>query len=117
MQQSSRPQRVYILRGVQRRCVWAVWRLGLAAWLTCIAAAPVAQAVPVRPLDALRRTLLSGGRADSIHTATPDKTKQSCLCRVWRRGVNWVSVFHTVSPSIPLESVVLVTRKLLTQRC
>ena len=29
-----------------------------------------------------------GGRADSVHTATPDTTKQSCLCRVWRGGVN-----------------------------
>jgi len=27
-------------------------------------------------------------RSDSIHTATPDTTKQSCLCRVWRGGVN-----------------------------
>jgi len=28
MQQSSRPRSVYILRRVQRRCVWAVGRLG-----------------------------------------------------------------------------------------
>ena len=35
------------------------------------------------------RTHLSGGRADSIiYTATPDTTKQSCLCRVWRGSVN-----------------------------
>jgi len=34
------------------------------------------------------RTHLSGGRADSIHTATTDKTKQFCLCRVWRGDVN-----------------------------
>ena len=34
----SHMQRVYILRGVQRRCVWVVWRLGLAAWLACVAA-------------------------------------------------------------------------------
>ena len=27
------PQRVYFLPGVQRRCVWAVGRLGVAAWL------------------------------------------------------------------------------------
>jgi len=32
------PQRVYILRGVQRRCVWAVGQLGVAA---CVAAAAV----------------------------------------------------------------------------
>ena len=35
---SSR-QRVYILRGVQRRSVWAVGRLGVAACLVCVAAA------------------------------------------------------------------------------
>ena len=35
-----------------------------------------APALPVRPLDALRRRMKSsGGRTDSIHTATPDKTK------------------------------------------
>ena len=53
MQQSPRPQRVYILRGVQRRCVWAVWRLDLSAWLACVAAALHAR--PLRPPDALRR--------------------------------------------------------------
>jgi len=37
MQQST--QRVYILRGVQRRCVWAVGRLGVAAFLAFVAAA------------------------------------------------------------------------------
>jgi len=31
------------------------------------------------------RTLL-----DPIYTGTPDTTKQSCLCRVWRGGVNWI---------------------------
>jgi len=39
------------------------------------------------PTQTRHRTHLSGGRADSIHTATPDTTKQSCLCRVWRGGV------------------------------
>ena len=34
----SSAQRVYSLRGVQRRCVWAVGRLGVAA---CVAAAAV----------------------------------------------------------------------------
>ena len=38
MQQS---QRFYILRGVQRRCVWAVGRLDVAAFLACVAAAAV----------------------------------------------------------------------------
>ena len=28
-------------RGVQRRCVWAVGRLGVAAWLACVAAAAI----------------------------------------------------------------------------
>ena len=37
----SSPQRVYILRGVQRRWVWAVGRLGVAACLACVAAAAV----------------------------------------------------------------------------
>ena len=40
------------------------------------------------PPDTLRhRTHLSGGRADSVHTATPDTTKQSSLCL---SGVNWI---------------------------
>ena len=34
----SIPQSVYILRGVQRRCVWAVGRLRVAACLACVAA-------------------------------------------------------------------------------
>jgi len=37
----SSPQRVYILGGVQRRCVWAVGRLGVAACLASVAAAAV----------------------------------------------------------------------------
>ena len=41
------------------------------------------------PTQARRRTHLSGCRADLVHTATPDTTKQSCLCRVWCDGVNW----------------------------
>ena len=110
------PQRVYILCGVQRRCVWAVERLGVAACLACVvtrggggrqAGATVLSclvwrcelSVPDRPTGsfcvgvlpavALRRrhtstqtryrTHLSGGRADSIHTATPGTIKQSCL--------------------------------------
>ena len=41
------------------------------------------------PTQTGHRTHLSGGRADSVHTATPDATKQSCLRRVRRCGVNW----------------------------
>ena len=35
--------------------------------------------------------LVGGCRADSIHTATSDPTKQFSLCRVWRAGVNWTN--------------------------
>ena len=91
MQQSSRPHRVDILRGVQRRCVWAVWRLGLAAWLACVAAAAVtacATAATARrtPTRTRHRTHLSGGRADSIHTGRTrhDKTVLSVSCLAWR---------------------------------
>ena len=54
----------------------------------CVGVRPaVAPAVPAPP-DTLRRwTHLSGGRADSIHTATPDATRRSCLCRVWCAAV------------------------------
>ena len=41
----------------------------------------VAPAVPAPP-DTLRHT-------SSVHTATPDTTRRSCLCRVWCAGVNW----------------------------
>ena len=41
------------------------------------------------PTQTSHRTHLSGGRADWIHTATPDTTRRSCLCRVWCAGVNW----------------------------
>ena len=37
----SSPQRVYIFGSVQRRCVWAVGRLGVAACLASVAAAAV----------------------------------------------------------------------------
>ena len=40
-------------------------------------------AVEHTPTATRQKTHLSGCRADSIHTATPDATKQSCLCRVW----------------------------------
>jgi len=87
--------------------VWAVGRLGVAACLACVTAAAVdwqarqscrvwceltagqvrsASGGRTAPPDTLRcGTHLSGGRADSIHTAT---TKQSYLCRVWRGGMN-----------------------------
>ena len=52
---------VYILRGVQRRYVWAAGQLGVAAWLACVAAAAAAAAVD-------------------------RQARQSC--RVWRGGVS-----------------------------
>ena len=104
-------------RCIQRRCVWAVGRLGVAAWLACVTAAvdwqarqsclvwcggvncPPDKCVLRRsasggrtaPPDTLRyrpdseRTCLHVCRADSTHTATPDTTRQSSLCRVWRK--------------------------------
>jgi len=42
------------------------------------------------------RTHLSDGRADSVHTATPDTTKQSSLCRVWSCGVNCTIAINVI---------------------
>ena len=86
----------------------SVGRLGVAACLACVTtvlSCLVMTAGQVRlapecvrrsqcaarhnPTQARRRTHLSGCRADLVHTATPDTTKQSCLCRVWCDGVNW----------------------------
>jgi len=86
----------------------SVGRLGVAACLACVAtvlSCLVMTAGQVRlapecvrrsqcaarhiPTQTRRRTHLSGCRADLVHTATPDTTKQSCLCRVWCDGVNW----------------------------
>ena len=56
----------------------------------CVGVRPaVAPAVSAPPNTLRRRTHLSGGQADSIHTVTPDTTRRSCLCRVWCAGVNW----------------------------
>jgi len=83
-------------RGVQCRCVWAAAvdrqaRQSCCFWCGSVNS-PLDKCVLRRsasggrtvPPDTLRRTAyLSGCRADSIHTATPDTTKQSCLCRFW----------------------------------
>ena len=76
------------LRGVQRRCVWAVGQLGVAACLACVTAAAVDRqarqsCLQVRSAsecvlrlrthsdtDHGHRTHLSDGRADSVHTVT-----------------------------------------------
>ena len=43
-------------------------------------------------------------RADSIHIATPDTTKQSCMCRVWRvTCVNWTIAILTCSINDSLQ--------------
>jgi len=78
------------LRGVQRRCVWAVGRLSVAAWLACVAAAVDRQArksclvwcgvVNWPPDKCVLRRSASGGR-----TAPPDAlrhkpdTERTCL--------------------------------------
>jgi len=85
MQQSSRPQRVYILRGVQRRCVWVVWRLGVAACLACVEAAA---ARPLRPPDALRRRpdreLYVRTWLNSHRHTRHDNTVLCVSCLAWR---------------------------------
>jgi len=69
MQQSTA---FYILRGVQRRCVWAVGRLGVAA---CVAAAAVDR-------QARQSCLVwCGGR-----TALPDPLRLRPDCLVWLSG-------------------------------
>ena len=52
------------------------------------------------------------GRAESIYIATSDTTKQFCVCRVWRGGVNWtiaINVFRlkkiTVGDSLELPRI------------
>jgi len=69
----------------------------------------VAPAVPAPPDTLRRRTHLSGGQADSVHTSIPDTTKRSCLCRVWCTGVNWtiaLNVFKfSVDDSLELSEI------------
>ena len=79
----NRPQRVYILRGVQRRCVWAVGRLGVAA------AWPASRRRSTGRRDGLvlsgvavwidRRSALGGRTAPpDTHRHRPD-TERTCL--------------------------------------
>ena len=70
------------------RCVWVVWQLRLAAWLACLCDRRRT------PTQTGHRSHLPGNRTDRIPTATPDTTKPSCLCRVWRGGVNWTIAFN-----------------------
>ena len=116
----SSQERVYILRGVQRHCVWAVGRLGVAACVACVTAAVDWQArrsclvwcggaigrrtsafcVGVRPAVALRRPThsdadqtqdaLSGCRADSVHIAKPDTTEYNSSVCVLSGVAVWI---------------------------
>jgi len=74
--------------------VWAVGPQGVAAYFACVAAVAVDWQARAARLSCL---VWCGGRADSIHTVTPDRTKQSCLCRVWRGGVNYLAEYLTKS--------------------
>ena len=78
-------------------CLHFAWRTtslrvgGLAARPNCMAGLRRGAAANRHtPTQTRHRTHLSSGRADSVHTATPDTTKQSCQCRVWHGGVNWI---------------------------
>jgi len=59
--------------------------------------------VGVRPAVALRRPTHSDAErtcpADTTHTATPDATRRSCLCRVWCASVNWTCSLFKLSGS------------------
>ena len=67
-----------------------VWRCNLSRPDMCVLRRSASGGRTASP-DTLRqtrhRTHLSGCRSDSVHTATPDTTKLSSLCRVWRGGV------------------------------
>ena len=82
------PQRVHILRGVQRRCVWAVWRLGLHC--SCLPGLRHGG-------DGRRGTIFCRWQSwvfeNPILTAEADTTETGLLCRVWPGGVNWVQCY------------------------
>jgi len=67
-------------------CVWAAGRLGLAACLACVAMPGLPARPPPRSTQSQHRThlaiycqRLSGRRADSVHTATPEMTQEAQL--------------------------------------
>jgi len=90
MQQSSRPHRVDILRGVQRRCVWVVWRLGCVAGLRrggsghCLrhrCDRPThSDANPTQNAPVWRSGRLNSHRPHTRH----DKTVLSVSCLAWQ---------------------------------
>jgi len=56
------------------------------------------------PTQTGHRTHLPGCRADSVHTATPDTTKQSRLRRVWRGVEVCMGMGKTGIPWVPWDS-------------
>ena len=56
------------------------------------------------PTQTRHRTHLSGGRADSIHTATPDTTRQSSLCRVWQAWRWELAVIHDADLAVGVDA-------------
>ena len=46
-----------------------------------------------------------------LHAAKPDTTKQSCLCRVWRSGVNWTIVISVFRLQFSLSATVVRCRE------
>jgi len=94
-------------------CV-AVWRLGLAAWLACVAAA-------VRPPDALRRRsdtertcLPVAGRLSSHRHTRYDKTVVSVSCLAWRCELD--NCYWRVLTSNFLSATVLSCRESSSHR-
>ena len=53
----------------------------------------------------------SGSRQCPIHSATPDTTKQSRLCRVWRGAVNWTIATNVFRFQFFLSATVLSCRE------
>jgi len=85
-----------------------VWRCELTAGQVSCASEYVRRshcAAGHTPTQTRHRTPMSDCRADSIHTATPDTTKPSSLCRVWRGGVNWTIAINTVGDSVQLSGI------------
>ena len=62
------------------------------------------------------RTHLSGGRADSIHTAIPDTIKQSYLCRVQGRILWWGKLGSCPGTSTTNGLPQKNSKKIITQR-
>jgi len=55
--------------------------------------------------------MMHGDLQCPIHTATPDTMKQSCLCRVWRDGVNWTIAINASRLQYSSPATVLSCRE------